>query len=89
MASIVAAIVYALVPPFVPVIARLGDQMPLSAHILLATYPYAVVLPLGAAAAGCVRPHARLLVPLAYALGAGVLLFLLLALQVPMFELSR
>ena len=62
--------------------------MPLSAHILLAAYPYAVVLPLGAAVAGFVRPQARLLVPLAYAMGAGVLLFLLLALSVPMFELS-
>jgi hypothetical protein len=85
---VAAAVVYVLVPPFVPVIVRLGDEIPLSARILLAAYPFAIVLPLGTAAIGFLRPHARLLVPLAYAVGAGVALFLLLALYVPMYELS-
>ena len=84
----VAAIIYVLVPPFVPVLARLGDEMPLSARILLSAYPFAGVLPLATAAAGFWRPHARLLVPLAYVVGGGVLVFLLLALYVPLFELS-
>ncbi len=82
----VAAIVYVLVPPFAPVLARLGDDMPLSARILMAAYPFAIVLPVATAAAGFFK--LRRLVPLAYVVGAGVLLFLLLALQVPMFELS-
>ena len=84
----VAVVVYVLVPPFVPVLARLGDDMPLSARILLSAYPFAAVLPAATAAAGFWRPHAPLLVPIAYALGSGVLVFLLLALYVPMFELS-
>ena len=82
----VAAIVYGLVPPFVPVLTRLGPDMPLSARILIAAYPFAVVLPLATAVAGFF--DLRLLVPLAYVLGAAVLVFLLLALYVPMFELS-
>jgi type II secretory pathway component PulF len=85
---VVAAVVYSLVPPFVPVMERLGDEMPLSARILLAAYPFAIVLPAATAAAGLFRPRARLLVPLAYTIGAGVLVFLLLALYVPMFELN-
>lgn len=79
---------YLLVPPFVPVIARLGDAMPLSARVLLCAYPFAIVLPLATVAAGLARPRSRLLVPLAYSVGGGVLVFLLLALNVPMFELS-
>jgi type II secretory pathway component PulF len=85
---VVAAVVYVLVPPFLPVLARLGDEMPLSTRLLLAAYPYAIVLPAAAAGAGLFRPRARLLVPLAYTVGAGVLVFLLLALYVPMYELS-
>jgi hypothetical protein len=85
---VVAVVVYALVPSFVPVMIRLGDDMPLSARILLAAYPFAIALPLATAAAGWLRPHARLLVPLAYVIAAGIAIFLFLALYVPMFELS-
>ena len=91
VAGVVAVVVYVLVPPFVPVLARLGADMPPSARTLVAAYPFAIVLPLAALAAGTLlgaRPAGRLLVPLAYAIGGGVLCFLLLALQVPMFELS-
>ena len=62
--------------------------MPLSARILVAAYPFAIVLPLATAAAGFLRPGTRLLVPIAYLVAAGVGAFLLLALYVPMFELS-
>jgi hypothetical protein len=88
---VAAVAVYALVPPFVPVLARLGADMPTSARILVAAYPFAVVLPLAAAVAGMAlgsRPAARLVVLAAYAIGSGVLVFLALALYVPMFELS-
>jgi type II secretory pathway component PulF len=88
---VVAAVVYSIVPPFVPVLERVGPDMPLSARMLLASYPFAIALPLAAAIAGIAlgaRRAARLVVPVAYAIGAGVLLFLALALYVPMFELS-
>jgi type II secretory pathway component PulF len=83
----VAAIVYVLVPPFVPVLARLGNEMPVSARILIATYPFAIVLPILVAGIGAMTRW-RLLVPIAYVVAAGIGVFLLLALYVPMFELS-
>jgi hypothetical protein len=85
--GVVAAVVYALVPPFVPVLARLGHDMPLSAQILIAAYPFAIVLPLTAAIVGTLT-HTRLLVPLTYLLAAGIAIFVLLALYVPLHELS-
>ena len=59
--------------------------------MLIAAYPFAIVLPLFAAACGmalAARPAGRLLVPLAYGVAAGIIVFLALALYVPMFELS-
>ena len=92
VAAVVAAGIYVCVPPFVPVFASLGPDIPMSGRMLVASYPFAFLLPLAAATCGIfLSPKSswrRLLVPLTYIEGIGVALFVVLALYVPVFEIS-
>jgi type II secretory pathway component PulF len=91
VAAALAVAIYAVVPPFVPVLARLGPDIPLSSRFLIAAYPFAIALPVVTVASGLwlgAKPGARLLVPLAYVVAGGIVCFLALALYVPLFELS-
>jgi hypothetical protein len=92
VAAAVATGIYVSVPPFVPVFASLGPDLPISGRILAAGYPFAFLLPLATAASGIFlnpnSPWRRLLVPLTYVAGIGVIFFVVLALYVPVFELS-
>ena len=89
---VVATGIYIVVPPFVPVIAAMAPDVPTSARMLAAGYPFAFVLPLAAAALGiALKPESRgrrLLVPLTYVVGVAVAGFVALALYVAFFELS-
>ena len=88
----VATGIYVYVPPFVPVFASIGPDVPISGRVLVATYPFAFLLPLAVAASGTflnpASPWRKLLVPLTYIVSLGVLFLVVLALYVPVFELS-
>ena len=92
VAAVVAAGIYVYVPPFVPVFASLGPDIPMPGRLLVVSYPFAFLLPLATAASGIflnsISPWRRLLVPLTYIVGIGVILIVVLALYVPVFELS-
>src|SRR5206468_12281280 len=79
VAAVVATAIYVYVPPFVPVFASLGPDIPISGRVLVATYPFAFLLPLAAAAFGTVlnsrSAWRKLLVPLTYIVGLGVMVF--------------
>jgi type II secretory pathway component PulF len=92
VAAVVATGIYVYVPPFVPVFASLGPDIPISGRILVASYPFAFLLPLAAAGCGIfLNPESswrRLLAPLTYIVCIAVIVFVVLALYVPVFELS-
>ena len=92
VAAVVAIGIYVYVPPFIPVFASLGPDIPISGRVLVATYPFAFLLPLAVAASGTFlnprSPWRKLLVPLTYIVSLGVLFLVVLALYVPVFELS-
>jgi len=90
---VVAAGIYAFVPPFVPVLASLGPDIPASGRILVAGYPFAFVLPLATAAAGSLLGAAgsrwqRLLVPLTYVIALALVCIVAMVLYVAVYELS-
>jgi hypothetical protein len=69
----------------------MGPDLPLSGRILTASYPFAFVLPLAAAAAGWRADGSRrrrLLVAVTYLIALGLTCWVALVLWVPMFELS-
>jgi len=83
--------IYVYVPPFVPVFAAMGPDLPLSGRVLVASYPFAFVLPLAAAASAMWLAGSRwskLLVPLTYVIALGIVCLVALVLYVPVFELS-
>ena len=92
VAAVVAIGIYVYVPPFVPVFASMGADIPVSGRLLVASYPFAFLLPLAALAAesrlGPQSRWRRLLVPSAYAAAIAIICFVVLALYVPVFELS-
>jgi type II secretory pathway component PulF len=92
VAAVVAAGIYIYVPPFAPVFAAFGPDIPLSARFLMVSYPFAFLLPLAAFASGLrVDPSSRwrrLFVPSTYVAAIAVIAFVVWALYAPVFELS-
>lgn len=92
VAAVVATGIYVYVPPFVPVFASFGPDIPISGRMLVASYPFAFLLPLAAAASGIfLNPKLllrRFLVPLTYVVVIAVACFVVLALYAPVFALS-
>jgi hypothetical protein len=92
IAAVVAAGIYIYVPPFAPVFAAWGDDIPMSARLLMASYPFAFVLPLAAFVSG-LRLDAKsrwrwFFVPSTYLAAIAVVAFVVWALYAPAFELS-
>jgi hypothetical protein len=92
VATVVAAGIYIYVPPFGPVFAAFGSDLPMSARLLMASYPFAFVLPLAVFASGLrIEPHSRwrwFYVPSTYVAAIAVVAFVVWALYAPVFELS-
>ena len=88
----VAALVYFLVPRFVPVLVPLGDDLPASTRVLLAAYPWAFVVPVaGVAIVRFVRGSPRgLLITLlgTYLMAAFIVIYIIWALYSPVYELA-
>ena len=93
VAAIVTAAIYLYVPRFEPVFAPLGSDLPLSARILMSSYPFAFLLPVAAVAAALLpSPSSRwlkLIVPSAYVIGLALVAFVAWASYAPVFMLSE
>jgi type II secretory pathway component PulF len=93
VAAVVTVAVYLYVPRFEPVFAPFGPDLPLSARILMASYPFAFLLPVTAVAFGLLPAQSsrwlRFVVPTTYVLGLVIVCFVVWASYAPIFMLSE
>jgi type II secretory pathway component PulF len=93
VAAVVAAAVYLYVPRLEPVFAPFGSDLPLSARILMSSYPFAFVLPIAAVAAALMPQQSsrwlKVVVPSAYVIALVLVGFVVWATYAPVFMLSE
>ena len=89
----VALSIYVVVPKFDELFAFFGPNIPASSRILIASYPFAFLLPVFAAGLALVPGESsrwsRLVVPLVYASSFAIVVFVAVALYAPVYKLAN
>jgi cytosine/uracil/thiamine/allantoin permease len=84
--------IYLYVPRFVGMFELFGSDLPFSARLLMAAYPFAIVLPFGTTACALMlpadSPWRRLFMPSVYVMSIGLGFFVVWALHAPVLMLS-